>query len=99
MLPDDDNTLRQVLAQYQPVAPDWLATRIIANAVALKQKQGFVGFIARALTEWNYALPAKGAVLAAFAMLGVLGAQLNSTSHALDPNAIILADPNWTEEL
>ena len=97
MLPDDDNELRRLLALDQPMAADWLAARIIARATALPQKENWVGYIARALTDWRYALPAKGAVLAAFAMLGVLGAQLNSSGH-LDPNSVI-GNPAWTEEL
>ena len=99
MLPDDNElSIRHLMAQYQPSAPDYLATRIIARATALPQKQGLVGFIIRALSEWHYALPVKSAVLAAFVVLGMFSAQL-SQSTSLDPNAVMLADPNWTEEL
>ena len=97
MLPDDEPALRRLLALDQPVAADWLATRIIARATALPQKQGPLGYLARALTDWRYALPAKGAVLAAFALLGMLGAELNGSGH-LDPDSVI-GNPAWTEEL
>ncbi len=97
MLPDDETTLRHTLALYEPMASDWLATRIIARATALQQKQGIVGHLARAFSDWRYALPAKGAALAAFAMLGMLGAQLDGSGH-LDPDSVI-GDPSWTEQL
>lgn len=105
MLPDDDNEheLRLAMTQYQPQSPDWLATRIIARATAQPQKVGFFTHLTRAFGEWDYALQMKGAALAAFAMLGVLTAQLNATENytpaALDVTTVLMADPNWTEEL
>ena len=102
MLPDDDNTfLRHALAQDMPTPPDWLAARIVANATALPQRQGLFGFLNRAFSEWNYALQFKGAALAAFAVLGLLSAQLNSgpNQRLLDVSSVFMADPNWTEEL
>jgi|GEM_PF-6128965 len=102
MLPDDDNDLRLAMAQYQPQAPDWLAACIVANATAQPQKVGFFTFFNRAFSEWDYALNMKGAVLAAFAVLGLLSAQLdanNAATHGLDVRNVLMADPNWTEEL
>lgn len=103
MLPDtDEKLLRDALSRYQPEAPDWLATRIVANATAQPQNVGVFTFLSRAFSEWNYGLQFKGAVLAAFAMLGLLGAQLsanNATTHGLDVRNVLMADPNWTEEL
>ena len=104
MLPDDtENDLRLAMAQYQPQAPDWLADRIVARATAQPQKVGLGTFLARAFGEWDYALQMKGAALAAFAMLGILTAQLSATENyqpaALDVTTVLMADPNWTEEL
>jgi len=100
MLPDNDERLmRMALAQYQPQAPDWLAARIIANATAQPQRVGFLTFIGRSLSEWNYGLQFKSAALAAVAVLGLLSAQLNAGPHALDVGTVMMADPNWTEEL
>lgn len=101
MLPEmNEKELRLALAQYQPHAPDWLASRIVANATALPQKQGLLGMLARAFSEWDYALQFKGAALAACAALGLLSAQLNPVhTQALDVRNVVLADPNWTEEL
>lgn len=102
MLPDDDIDLRLAMAQYQPQAPDWLAARIVANATAQPQKVGFFTFLKRAFSEWDYALNMKGAALAAFAVLGLLSAQLganNAATHGLDVRNVLMADPNWTEEL
>ncbi len=100
MLPDDTQSLRHALTGYQPEAPDWLASRIIANATAQPQKQGLFGMLNRAFSEWNYGLQFKGAALAAFAVLGLLSAQLNSgPNRLLDVGTVVMADPNWTEEL
>lgn len=101
MLPErHDDPLRLALAAYQPEPPVWLAARIIANATAQPQKQGLFGFLRRAFCEWDYALQFKGVALAAFAVLGLLSAQFTTNSHhALDVRNVLMADPNWTEEL
>lgn len=104
MLPDvedDDIYLRAALARYQPDVPFGLATRIVACATAQPQRIGVIGFITRALSEWDYALNVKGAALAAIAVLGLLGGQLgdSNTRSALDVGTVMMADPNWTEEL
>lgn len=101
MLPEnDDEFLRRTMAHYQPQMPHALATRIIARATAEPQKLGLFGTLNRAFSEWDYALNMKGAALAAFAALGLLSAQLNSQdAPGLDVRSVLMADPNWTEEL
>lgn len=99
-LPDtDDEFLRPLMAQTTPMPADWLAGRIVARATALPQKQGFLRSLKRAFTEWDYALNVKGMALAGFAMLGLLGAVLSDGQGTLDLSNVMLADPNWTEEL
>lgn len=55
--------------------PTDLADRIIARATALPQRGAFArwreGFL-RGLTEWNYALPVKGALVAACLVIAVM---------------------------
>lgn len=102
MLPDDDDEfLRVALGRYQPEPAFGLATRIVARATAHPQKVGMFTFLVRALTEWDYALNVKGAALAAVMVLGLLSAQLgdSATRDALDVGTVVMADPNWTEEL
>jgi hypothetical protein len=101
MLPEDDDAfMRRVMAQYEPELPDRLASRIVAHATAQRQKMGLAGLLARVFGEWDYALNYKGMALAAFAVLGLLGAELSgSAQHGLDIRSVMMADPNWTEEL
>jgi hypothetical protein len=101
MLPDnDDMAMRQMLAHYQPSPHDRLAARIVAHATAQPQKQSLLRILSRAFSQWDYGLQYKSAALAAFAVLGLLSAQLNAT-HApgLDLGSVVMADPTWTEEL
>mgnify|MGYP007116569913 CR=1 FL=1 len=103
MLPEhEDKRLRAALAVDSPTPAPWLASRIVANATAQPQNRGLLGFIERAFSEWDYALNMKGAALAAFALLGILSAEVNpamASQPMLDVTTIGMADPNWTEEL
>lgn len=103
MQPDemDEATLRRLLATDMPEPPVWLAARIAANATSQPQKLGLLGFLDRAFSEWNYGLQFKGAALAAFAVLGLLSAQMagGPNPYALDIGTVLMAEPNWTEEL
>ncbi len=75
--------------------------RALWRGPAQPQRVGLLTFLTRAMTEWNYALNVKGAALAAIAVLGLLSAQLgdSGTRRVLDVGTVMMADPNWTEEL
>lgn len=99
----DDREIKDFLSQWSAEEPSpFLATRIIANATALPQKQpwhrAFGTFFTHSFTEWNYALAYKGAALALCLMLGIL------TAHELPQTTPNVARGNaigdmWTEEL
>ncbi len=98
---DEDMILRDALARTAPAVPPGLAARIVAQATAQPQKLGWLTWVRRAFSEWDYALNMKGAALAAFAALGLLSAQLSTpdTSGYGMELTTVLSEPNWTEAL
>lgn len=99
----EDADIRAFLANWKHEEPSaFLATRIVAHATALPQKQpwpqAIVTSFTQAFSQWNYALAYKTAALAACLVLGLFTAQDVTSNSDVAGGASVIGDM-WTEEL